>query len=95
MQLMSNIRNTTNSCFHVISIQNIDDSFCVMDLGKLVESHLRWVQTLPNVQPFYAVKCNDDDMLLNILATLGTGFDCASTVSVCINKQVEVCVHRV
>ena len=27
-----------------------------------------------------AVKCNDDPALLNVLALLGTGFDCASKV---------------
>lgn len=29
-------------------------------------------------QPFYAVKCNNDPILLRVLADLGTGFDCAS-----------------
>ena len=42
--------------------------------------HARWEATLPNIQPFYAVKCNDDMMLLKTLAALGTGFDCASKV---------------
>ena len=42
--------------------------------------HARWEATLPNIKPFYAVKCNDDVMLLKTLAALGTGFDCASKV---------------
>ena len=36
------------------------------------------MKKLPRVKPFYAVKCNTDDILLRILARLGTGFDCAS-----------------
>lgn len=33
---------------------------------------------MPRVQPFYAVKCNPDPMLLRTLAALGCGFDCAA-----------------
>ena len=37
-----------------------------------------WKQTLPQVRPYYAVKCNPDIMLMKWLAEGGTGFDCAS-----------------
>jgi diaminopimelate decarboxylase len=30
------------------------------------------------LQPFYAMKCNNDLMLLKTLGELGAGFDCAS-----------------
>ncbi|KAI0216791.1 Ornithine decarboxylase [Lamellibrachia satsuma] len=36
----------------------------------------------PRVQPFYAVKCNEDPCVLRLLAQLGTGFDCASKVEI-------------
>ena len=39
-----------------------------------------WNNALPDIQPFYAVKCNDQAMLLKILASMGTGFDCSSKV---------------
>ncbi|KAL5335767.1 pyridoxal-dependent decarboxylase [Aspergillus crustosus] len=54
-------------------------SFFVADLGQVARQQARWVQNLPNVQPYYAVKCNPDPTLLTWLATLGTGFDCASS----------------
>ncbi len=60
--------------------QNIDDSFYVVDLGRVLELHRDWVTALPTVTPFYAVKCNNDPALLKTLAALGTGFDCASKV---------------
>ena len=41
----------------------------------------KWNIALPNVTPFYAVKCNTDLVLLKLLAALGTGFDCASKVN--------------
>ena len=30
------------------------------------------------VEPFYAVKCNPDPVIVRLIATLGCGFDCAS-----------------
>ncbi len=59
--------------------QDIDDSFYVVDLGRVLELHRDWVTALPTVTPFYAVKCNNDPALLKTLAALGTGFDCAWT----------------
>ena len=41
----------------------------------------QWMDMIPNVAPFYAVKCNSDEVLLKVLAEIGTGFDCASKVS--------------
>ena len=54
------------------------ESFFVCDLGQLRVRHQLWEQHLPRVQPFYAVKCNDDLRVLQTLASLGCGFDCAS-----------------
>ncbi len=51
-----------------------------MDIGRVIDLYDSWKIVLPNVQPFYAVKCNQDPVLLKILASLGTGFDCAGKV---------------
>ena len=40
-----------------------------------------WIKMLPNVTPFYAVKCNSDPVLVKVLAEVGAGFDCASKVN--------------
>ena len=37
---------------------------------------------MPRVEPFYAVKCNNDPGIMQILASLGTGFDCASKAEI-------------
>ena len=47
-----------------------------------MDVHAQWMAALPNIQPFYAVKCNDDVMVLQTLAALGTGFDCSSIVHI-------------
>lgn len=55
-----------------------EDTFFVADLGEVYRQHLRWKRALPRVKPFYAVKCNPDPKVLQLLAALGAGFDCAS-----------------
>lgn len=55
-----------------------EDSFFVADLGVVYAQFKRWMACLPRVHPFYAMKCNGDPKVLQLLAALGTGFDCAS-----------------
>lgn len=57
-----------------------EEAFYVLDVGDIVKKHQIWKELLPRVEPFYAVKCNDSLTVLEVLASLGTGFDCASKV---------------
>ncbi|XP_075118266.1 ornithine decarboxylase 1-like [Leptodactylus fuscus] len=54
------------------------NAFYVADLGDVVDKYNRFLRELPRVKPFYAVKCNDSKEVLQLLAILGSGFDCAS-----------------
>eukprot|EP00736_Rhodelphis_marinus_P007417 Rmarinus@m.11871 len=60
------------------SVPSNVDAFYVVDLGKVVHQYERWISNLPRVKPYYAVKCNPDRGILQTLAELGAGFDCAS-----------------
>ena len=53
-------------------------SFLVTNLSVMVEQFKKWKEELPMVDPFYAVKCNPDPVVLRLLASLGCGFDCAT-----------------
>lgn len=55
-----------------------DASFLVTDLTTIVEQYDQWQRELPMVEPFYAMKCNPDPVIVRLLATLGCGFDCAT-----------------
>lgn len=55
-----------------------DDPFFVMDVGKVLRKHMEWCEELPRIKPYYAVKCNNNPILLAILAHAGCSFDCAS-----------------
>ncbi|KAI1316877.1 hypothetical protein EDD11_009367 [Mortierella claussenii] len=56
----------------------IDNAFYVADLGEVYRQHQRWKALLPRIEPFFAMKCNPDPMVMRLLASLGAGFDCAS-----------------
>ncbi|KAF5342208.1 hypothetical protein D9611_001186 [Ephemerocybe angulata] len=55
-----------------------EKAFFVADLSQVYHQHMRWKANLPEIQPYYAVKCNPDPYVIRLLAALGTGFDCAS-----------------
>lgn len=61
-----------------LQVPDAEKAFFVADLGQIYQQHKRWRSCLPEVMPFYAVKCNPDPYVIRLLAALGTGFDCAS-----------------
>lgn len=63
---------------HRVQVGNNDASFLVTDLTSVVEQFDQWSTLLPMVEPFYAVKCNPDPVIVRLLAALGCGFDCAT-----------------
>ena len=59
-----------------------ENSFFVGDLGEIDNLHKNWTKQLPRVQPFYAVKCNPNPVILRRLAAMGVNFDCASKLEI-------------
>ena len=55
-----------------------EQAFYLIDLGEITKSYINWITLLPDVTPYYAVKCNPNPVLLDALASLGANFDCAS-----------------
>ncbi|XP_069122329.1 ornithine decarboxylase-like [Argopecten irradians] len=56
----------------------LDDPLVVVDIDEVVERYKNWHQLLPRVELFYALKCNNDEKIVSVLASLGSSFDCAS-----------------
>mmetsp|Transcript_23323 Transcript_23323/g.34432 ORF Transcript_23323/g.34432 Transcript_23323/m.34432 type:complete len:719 (+) Transcript_23323:316-2472(+) len=56
----------------------VEEPFYVVDIGMVVSQLYQWKQCFPRVEPFYAVKCNPDKVIVKTLAKLGCHFDCAS-----------------
>ncbi|KAI8907257.1 pyridoxal-dependent decarboxylase [Gorgonomyces haynaldii] len=59
-----------------------EDPFYVGDMGSVISQYQQWKRFLPRVEPFYAVKCNPDNMVIKTLYEQGTGFDCASKAEI-------------
>jgi len=59
-------------------LEDCDEALNICDLSSVERKLQLWQQHLPRIKPYYAVKCNDDPIIVQTLATLGVGFDCAS-----------------
>ncbi|XP_052083764.1 ornithine decarboxylase-like [Mytilus californianus] len=59
-----------------------DNAFAIGNLGDIIRKHRIWQECFPRVEPFYAIKCNDVDPVIRILADMGLSFDCASKIEI-------------
>lgn len=50
----------------------------LIELDNLIKQHYAWLRHLPRVNPFYAIKSNDEPSIVVTAVLLGIGFDCAS-----------------
>ncbi|XP_058163662.1 ornithine decarboxylase-like [Dasypus novemcinctus] len=78
-----------------VSSDDDKDAFYVVDLGDILKKHLRWLKVLPRVTPFFAVKCNDNKATVKTLASIGTGFDCASKTEIQLVQSLGVPPQRI
>ncbi|XP_017149701.1 ornithine decarboxylase 1 [Drosophila miranda] len=77
------------------SLQNMDAALNICDLSSVERKYNLWVKYLPRITPYYAVKCNDDPMIVKVLAELGAGFDCASKNEVKLVLGLDVAPERI
>lgn len=61
-----------------IASRKNEKPFYVANMLDIYKKHIQWIENLPRVKPFYAVKCNNLPEVIAFLALNGTGFDCAS-----------------
>jgi ornithine decarboxylase len=57
---------------------HLDTGFFIVDLSVIINQYKKWMESLPRIKPYYAIKCNPDQLLIKTLAMLGVNFDCAS-----------------
>lgn len=73
-----------------LGMDNNDEPFYIVDLSEIYRRYYQFVKHLPRVEPFYAIKSNPDVMLLEVLARLNVGFDCASKDEIMLAKATGV-----
>jgi diaminopimelate decarboxylase len=78
VKLYGSDRDTYDVINDYLEDNHSERAFYIIDLGELTNSFSTWMRLLPDVQPYYAVKCNPNPVLLDALAALGANFDCAS-----------------
>eukprot|EP00891_Asterochloris_glomerata_P001630 jgi/Astpho2/1630/fgenesh1_pm.00030_%23_2_t len=79
----------------MIAQHDLEHSFYVMDLGVVVRLHRAWLEMMPRVKPFYAVKCHPNLAMMGVLAAMGSGFDCASQGEIEMVTSLGVPVDRI
>lgn len=63
---------------HFLETHQSDQPFFIVNLKEVIKKINLWREHLPRVEPFYAVKCNPDDIIMRLMSSMGLGFDCAS-----------------
>jgi len=75
--------------------ETTDDAFYVVDLSVVMAKINKWRELMPRVKPFYAIKCNNDAAICQMLASAGCGFDCASQAEIQQALDMGVAPERV
>ncbi|GFQ94307.1 ornithine decarboxylase [Trichonephila clavata] len=72
-----------------------DTPFLLLNVDDVIEKIKQWKLAMPRVTPYYAVKCNSDPVLLQTLASLNIGFDCASKEEIEAVTDLDVPAERI
>jgi len=75
--------------------EEMNEPFYVVDMQRICTLYKEWRATLPCVEPHYAVKCNPNKVLLDLMNQLGTGFDCASSDEIDRVQALGVTADRI
>jgi ornithine decarboxylase len=68
-----------------------EEAFFIVDLTKIIDQYKSWKEKLPDIVPYYAVKCNPNEVIINLLSKLGVNFDCASKneIATILNQDIK------
>lgn len=72
-----------------------EDPFFIVNLGEIIRQYRKWTTHFPDITPFYAIKCNPDVVILELLHKLGANFDCASKNEIAKIIQLEIDSDRI
>lgn len=75
---------------YYLACQQTEQPFYIVNLSEIIKKINLWKEYLPTIDLFYAVKCNPDNKLLQIMSLIGINFDCASK-----NEIVQVISNNV
>ena len=79
----------------LIQTHSLELTFFIVDVGATARLYEHMVKAMPRVHPHYAVKCYPDPQILQTLAHLGSGFDCASAAEAAAILDLGVSADRI
>lgn len=85
---------TSDLIQNIIEKYNPESSFYIIDIGRIIRRVKLWRELFPQVDPFYAVKCNSNKVICKLLSLMGVGFDVASVSEINIVKNL-VDLHKI
>eukprot|EP00053_Salpingoeca_punica_P012515 m.112051 g.112051 ORF g.112051 m.112051 type:complete len:435 (+) comp15968_c0_seq1:175-1479(+) len=71
-------KDTARLISSIVESKPTEDPFFVVDLGDVHRKHQQWLHMMPRIEPFFAIKCCNEEYIIRALASLGANFDCAS-----------------
>lgn len=80
MEELEHVATGTDPVAYLIkkATENGDDAAGVLNVSEIKRVYETWHKYMPSVQPFFAVKCINHEMICRELVKYGCGFDCAS-----------------
>ncbi|XP_055585129.1 ornithine decarboxylase 1-like [Uranotaenia lowii] len=78
LEVIDDSTSSSDLVNRLVAVGPTEESLHLVELDNLVKRHYQWLTCLPRVRPFYAIKSNNDPAVVETLALLGCGFDCAS-----------------
>jgi ornithine decarboxylase len=72
----------------VFELNNPTTAFYIINLGDIIRQYKLWRELFPYIEPRYAVKCNPNRVICQLLALLGVGFDVASKNEINLVKDI-------
>lgn len=67
------------SILNNIFASGYEEAFYLLDVEEIKLKYDNWKAVLPNIKPYYMVKCNNEEIVLRTLAAIGSGFNCISS----------------
>ena len=78
----------THKCLQWLDQNSKTSPLMVFDLEKLKKNYLLFKKYFFGIKPYYAVKANPHEKIINLLNKLGSCFDCASI------KEIKICIKN-
>ena len=79
----------------VFEKNNPSTAFYIINLGEIIRQFKLWRELFPYIEPRYAVKCNPNNVVCQLLSLLGVGFDVASKNEINLVKDYVTDIDKV